>query len=331
MSKIFFQNSLQVNIYEEHSNHYEVDRGVPQGSVLGPLIFILYINDLPAYLKEECIVLYADDSSVALAADTSYELEQKFVAIIRSFKDWCENNQLILNAEKTACIDFSNKKMYKKMTKVIVDNTEYRFQANAKFLGIHLDDNLSWSVQIDYICDRLNSTFYALLQLKLKLDKPHLLNVYYALCYSILSYNVTLWGNSVDSSRVFILQKRVLRLIFDLAYRDSCKPIFIEQQILTFPCIYIYKCILQIKQNLSEYDQNGINHEYETRQRDTLRVPRHNTVKYEKGPQYTGIKLYNNLPDNIRNITEYTKFKQTLKKYLSDRCLYSVKEFMTTE
>lgn len=158
-----------------------------------------------------------------------------------------------------------------------------------------------------------------------------LLNVYYALAYSHLSYNIIAWGAAPNINRVFILQKRLIRVMFDVAPRDSCRPYFKKYKILTIHSIYILNAIKFVKKNLNTFEKNSDTHLYNTRQGHLLRISNHNTTLYKKSPHHAGIKLYNNLPLEIKNINTIKKFNHCLRNFLGANGFYSVNEYIKHE
>jgi hypothetical protein len=221
---------MHVKIQTTVSGQYNVNLGVPQGSVLGPLIFLMYINDLPNYLNAECTVIFADDVNICVSADSMSELQYTLTTHINKFNSWCTRNHLILNIEKTVCIKFSNPEITPnlKINSIAIKNV-----TATKFLGIYIDQKLCWSEHINYVCNKLNSSYYALLQLKYLLDTNSILNVYYCMVVSVISYNIIFWGQATDSDRVLIHQKRIIRLLFNIKPHDSCKPTFKKHKLLT--------------------------------------------------------------------------------------------------
>jgi hypothetical protein len=181
---------------------------------------------------------------------------------------------------------------------------------------------------VNYVVKRLNSSFYALLQLKKTFDSKSLLDVYYAMVHSVLSYNVVLWGDSTETVRVFVAQKRILRLIFELKRVDSCRPLFKENKILTFPSIYIYGCITHIKKHMTEFQTNSQNHRYPTRMGNLIKTEQHKTVTFEKSPSFAGSKFFNCLPSYLKHIVNLNLFKTKLRDYLIAGTFYSIEEFL---
>lgn len=320
---------LHVKIYGYTSESYDVNQGVPQGSVLGPLIFLLFVNDLPAILQEGLVVMFADDTSMLLSARDPVDLQNKTNSILQAYQKWCHNNTLILNIDKTECVYFSQRRLPSEdLIKILPTEN---FSESVKFLGTMIDSKLCWDHQIKHICKRLNYAYFALRQLKSIFNIKSLINVYYALAYSHLSYNIVSWGAASSINRVFILQKRLIRLLFGIAPRDSCRPYFKNNKILTIHSIYILNTIKFVKKNLSNFEINSDTHSYNTRQGHLLKTSSYNTTLYKKSPNHAGIKMYNKLPPEIKTINSINKFTSCLKNFLAVNCFYSVEEYMNYE
>ncbi|XP_050497728.1 uncharacterized protein LOC126878873 [Diabrotica virgifera virgifera] len=268
--------------------------------------------------------MYADDSSVIVSAHTYVELQNRVSRVIRLFQTWCTQNLLQLNIDKTSYIHFRCKR-----NMPVVSIPEIVNIPNIKFLGVFLDQFMSWDVHVEYVNKKLNCSFYALVQLKRTLSIKTLINVYYSLVYCHLTYNVTLWGNSTKSDTVFIKQKRIIRLIFNIPFGHTCKQVFINNNILPLPSIYILKSILYIKHNLHSFKRNSDLHAYSTRNANQFVTVGHKLSKFEKSTDYVGVRLYNHLPNEVRSLHP-VKFKRVVKSILCKHAFYSVEEYLAT-
>lgn len=317
---------IQVKISNHLSDEYNLDMGVPQGSVLGPLIFLLFINDLPNKIQNGQIVMFADDTTMLLSAPDSNELKIKISNILQSYEEWCHKNILILNIGKTECLFFSKRRIPSNDLALALPNDG--FSKSVKFLGTIIDDSLCWDLQVNQVCTKLKQAYYAMRQLKGILCNEALLSVYYALAYSHLTYNIVAWGCASKINRVFILQKRLIRLLYNIGPRESCRQHFVDNKILTVASIYILNIIKYVKRNIHDFKLNSDNHSYNTRYGETLSITYHKTATYEKSPQYKGIQLYNKLPIEIKDVKCQKKFNTCLKLFLSSKCFYSIEEYM---
>ena len=152
--------------------------------------------------------------------------------------------------------------------------------------------------------------------------------MYFAYFYPVLKYGILFWGMSKNYKRVFILQKRAIRILANVSRTTSCKPLFRALKIMTLPCMYIYEILLQFRMSLNNYKTNSMIHLHDTRQKSDLFITGHNTKLFEKSTTYSGIHIYNRLAKEIKNTETLTKFKKKLIDFLIEECFYSVEEFL---
>lgn len=315
---------LIVKCGEVRSSRHPVQLGVPQGSVLGPLLFVAFVNDLPEHINAH-VTMYADDTTITVSSENLKDLETRVADVVNEFDTWCQRNKLILNLQKTMSINFY---LRRSVPTDISDTLNISFSQKVKFLGSRLDDRLTWEDHIEGVCKKLNSAYFAISQLKCSLDHAGLLAVYYAMAYSHIAQNILCWGRAGHFNDVFIAQKKIIRLIFHMGYTESCKPVMIQNGILSAPCIYMLKCLIYAKQNLGTFKNLSDTHEYNTRNCNALMVPKHRTTHFEHSPYYSAITLYNKLPVSIREISNEIKYKTRIKKLLLQKCYYSISEFL---
>ena len=319
---------MVVKIDDAVSNEYCVNVGTPQGSVLGPLIFLLYINDIVDFISHGKILMYADDVIIALSDMDTSQLYKKIEIVMKQFSIWCAKNRLIVNNSKTVLIEFKNSHRQSQNFSFTFNDEVITSSKSIKFLGTILDTNLTWTEHINYVCNKLNKTFYIICSLKSYLEIEPLINVYYAFAYSAISYNIIGWGQSSDLQRVFVSQKRIIRLILNLPYRTSCREMFKKYAILTVPSIYILKLLSHVYQNKHKFLVHSDHHSYNTRQKNNIYNSKHKHTFYEKSPIFAGCQLFNKLPKKMKEEKTFTKFKTSLKKLLVNQSFYSIKEFV---
>ena len=155
--------------------------------------------------------------------------------------DWLDAHNLLLNLNKTKIIQF---KPYQKSALQITydfNNIKLDIITSATLLGIDFDSQLNWKPHIQKIWKKMTSFIYALQHLKRVTDFKTALTAYYAYAHSRLSYGVILWGNSTEVEKVFILQKKCVRIMQNINQMESCRPYFTKHRILTLTSIYIFE------------------------------------------------------------------------------------------
>jgi hypothetical protein len=318
------------NGYCLSSSYQYISNGVPQGSILGPLLFIIYINDMPQVIEciQNTIVNYADDTNVLVTSNLYPELLQTINECMAALQNWFSNNKLILNTTKTSCILFKQKNAYQTPKVIKMTNSEIEYSTSVKLLGLHLDETLAWEVQTKILLSRLSSVCYGIRVLSGQANEKTLVSVYYANFYSLMSYGVIFWGNSANVNSIFIIQKKVIRIMYKKPYKESCRGVFKIKNLLTFYGLYIYKSLVFFFQNNHYFkDYKIVQDHYDHRDKNVYHYPQHRLTKFEKSTLYVCIKLFNKLPVHLKNICELSDFKRKLFKYLVNIEPYNVKEF----
>lgn len=316
-----------VEYYGKRSQEMEVNIGVPQGSVLGPLLFLLYINDIENFIST-FYCAFADDISL-LSCNQDVNIMSELVQdnLISLFNYFTSNN-LAMNQEKTFSMQFhpvgAN---YISSPLIKFQNRTIEQVKDFKLLGIYVDMSLNWKVHIDYVCKKCASICFALKRLCQIASKNVVKIFYYSNFESTIRYGVICWGNSSTANRVFVLQKRALRSIYGLQYRESCKQTFISQKILTLPCLYILEILTFVKKNLDRFTFQNISHEYNTRHGENLQHSLHRLELYKSNPYYVGTVLYNKLDISIKTCN-LKKFISAVKNMLLTNAFYSVDEYL---
>jgi hypothetical protein len=202
---------LDNNFPDSVSYWGEVKHGVSQGSILGPLVFLLYINDLPKVSNDKAeVVLYADDTNIIITSSNPTNFTNSVNKILQDINTWFTTNLLSLNADKTQYMQFVTKTSSLIDLHVMCKNKKIANTCNTKFLGLTLDNTFSWKNHIDTIVPKFSSACFAVRAVKPFLSQESLKMVYFPYFHSIMSYGLVFWGNSYHSNTVFKPQKRII-------------------------------------------------------------------------------------------------------------------------
>lgn len=324
LSSYIKNRSQVVYVNGTEGNKYPINAGVPQGSILGPFIYLVFANDLALHIKSKFnvhITCYADDTNFLVVQKSPDAVMNVSKDLYRDIIIWSEKNRLTLNKEKTATVSFRYN--------IEPNHTdEFLIADSVKILGVIFDRNLTWAAHIDSLCAKLGKGCYGMRNLKNHCSKDTLLTFYYSNIHSHLRYGIMLWGLSTTyARRAFILQKRVIRIMESLHPRESCRESFKTLKILTLTGIYIYEICCYVFKNKSTFLTNQTNHNYQTRFKGQLIPHQHSTALYQKSVFYNGCKIYNHLPADIKNSNSLFIFKKRIKNLLIEMCLYDVNEF----
>jgi hypothetical protein len=307
-----------VHLGTEASSFREVLAGVPQGSVLGPLLFTIFINDLPSSMPCKTL-LYADDTSFLHSGNDFQQTESFIQAMIDYGKMWFDSNFLTVNDAKTERICFSLRNMMSQ------DVSGIKYD-HVKLLGITLDVKLTWVQHANSVISKLARVCFLLRRLKKCVSINMVTTAYHSFFHTHLLYGNLLWGNSSGAKQVFVWQKKALRIMFDIPIRVSCKPYFIENKIMTLCCIFIFQNIIFVKENVNKFFTRDTVHSYYTRGSTDLNAPAVRLSKFVKSHKYLQIKFYNKIPENFRGL-DIKAFKRRLSRWLMSKAFYSIEEF----
>ncbi len=183
---------------DANSTRLNISCGVPQGSVLGPLLFIIYTNDLPNCLQHSQCILFADDTTLYKSSINVQDLITSIQSDLTALHDWFNANKLSLNVTKTNFMIFSPKSTNKHptITNIQLGNQTIERVNSAKFVGLFIDDGLQWDEHIKYLSCKLSSGSYAIHSAKRTLSMQNLTQLYNSLFHSHISYGITLWGSA---------------------------------------------------------------------------------------------------------------------------------------
>ena len=287
----------------------QVRCGVPQGSILGPLLFILYMNDFNYISNLLKIVMFADDTNLFLTGKDCREIESLFNRELQCISEWFTSNRLSLNVSKTLYLVFSNKNNIQ--LKLSIGSSLLAKQMDTKFLGVYLSANLSWNKHIDMVVNKISKNVGIIAKVRHLLPVSHTCTLYKALVEPYLSYCNLIWArysSTVRLDRILKIQKKYVRIITFSDFRAHSKPLFKKLSVLTVYDLYKYQLAIFMFKNFNGlipathrvmFKLNSDLHSYKTRNSLKYHVSYCRTSCRQNVAQNLGPRLWNSLPQDI--------------------------------
>ena len=277
------------------------------------------------------MVLFADDTSLLVSDSNNEDLTSNINHSLTSLITWFNSNLLTLNLNKTHYTEFKMKNHYQVQTTALYDHKDTANSTETKFLGLIIDETLSWNQHTDTMAAKLCSACYVLRNLTHIVPQSTLRIIYYAHIHSILSYSIIFWGSSTNVNKLFILQKRIVRIISNTGPEESCRQAFKKLKNMTLHSQYIFSLILFTIDNKHLFTHNNELYRYSTRNSANLHLSAVKLSKFYKGPFVSGIKAFNHLPNHLRLLASDVKcFKKLLRDFYVIIRFIRLKNFMIT-
>ena len=304
--------------------------GVPQGSNLGPLLFLLYINDLANVSTTLHFILFADDTNIFYSNRSCTSLMEIVNNELTLISKWFVANRLTLNVDKTNFINFKSYRKIKPVNLALtLEGSLIRQVDSTKFLGVFLDQHLSWKTHINYISQKIAKNIGIVSRISYLLPKTIRLNLYYSLILPYLNYCNLIWASNYESRlhKLIILQKKAIRLIQGARKDAHTAPIFRDLNLLNLKQIRS----LQIGEFIYRYEHNLLPssfagyftlgsqiHGHFTRRATSYRPVKARTNTREFSIRAAGPLLWNSIPLEIRSSKTRHEFKKRLRLFLID-------------
>ena len=228
--KSYLTNRTQYVQYgNSKSETKTITHGVPQGSILGPLLFILYVNDFSRASDLLFSILFADDTTVLIEGHEYRKLIETLNEELCKVDKWLQANKLTLNIRKTHYMLFHRVRLKREQLNIYF-RRETIFRVNStKFLGVIIDDKLKWTAHIQYIKNKLSKSIGIMYKCRYYFDKETMRNLYFSFIYPYLTYCVEIWGNAcnIHLDPIVKLQKKCIRTITYSSYLNTHNPCLI--------------------------------------------------------------------------------------------------------
>ena len=306
--------SQYVEIDNACSSIKNITAGVPQGSILGPLLFIIYVNDINCASSKFEAILYADDTSLNSIikvfgnnGNTSLIINNELILVY----EWLNANKLSLNISKTKYMYVRYPQRRSNSLPVLdiyIEGNKIERVTTFDFLGVTINETLTWKDHIQKLCAKISKVIGIIGKCKKFLHSSVLLKIYNALILSRINYGILCWG--FENKRIYKLQKKALRLICKTHYLAHSDPLFIDLNTMKVKEIYIRHCLKfyynHEKGWLPSYFNNFLvrninNHDHNTRHRNELQSHTTNRISSEKVLRHLLPKLLINVPNMIKD------------------------------
>lgn len=289
--------------------------GLPQGSILGPICFLIYINDLPNLSNICNFTLFADDTTVSLANNNLNSLLENLNYDLDKIVNWSNSNRLSINASKTEAIIFTTRPISSDPC-LELNNELISFKNHTRFLGVFLDSKMRFDSHVSHVLSKLSKNAGILFKIRDCLPMEARLKFYYSFMYPYLVYNVLSWGSASDSVLypLIIQQKRIVRTICNSERTDHSSPLFYRLKLLKLKDIFKYELCLHMYDNLS--NEIYSNHNVPTRNSNLLRPTFQRLTVTQRAVSFQGPTAWNSLPAEIKNLSSKNVFKNKLKTFL---------------
>jgi hypothetical protein len=325
--KSYLEHRTQfVHLNGRSSAKQTIRNGVPQGSILGPLLFCIFINDLPLSLKDPSIDcdMFADDNSLHSSGKSIVDVQRSLQRGLDDVQDWCTNNRMVLNPDKTKSMVITTRQKHQRQKLQLnlkIQSTEVQQVREHKILGVIVDEELKWQSHINHVNKLLSKNLFLLHQLKMYVDTDARKTFFYAHCLSHINYASTVWcgasANHIQQMRS--LHRRAAKLILpdpSLTTDEKQKQLGIlplEKQFIYNTAMLMYK----LRDNKAPiYLNNLLTPASERYGSEKYILPLPRVDIYKTSFAFTGPSAWNSLPLHLTMCATIGTFKKHLRAFL---------------
>lgn len=320
----------QVSVNNCMSGLKQISYGVPQGSILGPLLFLLFINDLPLYTNKVCTDLYADDTTLYDIQDSMERIENNLQSALNNLHVWCRNNGMILNSSKTKVLLITTtqkrQRLHNENLALKFNDESLNMITNDKILGIYVDNNLNWTDHIKHLSRKITSSIWLLSKIKKFLSQAHRVQFYKSYIQPHIDFCNIVWGSSSDTNKlkIFKLQKRACRVILDYNVDDIHEAMKTLKIMSVYDRLYLRKAkfMFKVANNMTP---TYISENFTSRNNGIMLrsstagcfvPPKPRTEYFKHSLRYSGCLVWNSLPQEVKNAQTPDTFHNRCLKWL---------------
>jgi hypothetical protein len=307
-----------------NSDSTTVNLGVPQGSILGPLLFLIYINDMSHSAESLQFIHFADDTTVFISGLAFDEVFRVMNEGLSTVDGWLIANRLSLNIAKTSYMLITNRTQPQNIH-LQIRGTDIARETKAKFLGVIIDHKLNFKDHVDNLCIKLSKSLGIMYRIAPFVPRAVMLNLYYSIFYPHMTYAITTWGMSSLGNRAKI--KRLQNRVLSFLPAQANTSVLTTNRILTFENSFFYFILLHFHKILHSADQNHFickiqdcipRHQYSTRFVGSERInfPQFRLTSSKASFLYNAIRAWNAIPVTLKNTVSVNIFKRNLKTHL---------------
>lgn len=329
----YLENRIQVTRYNSAvSPAAAVDLGVPQGSVLGPLLFIIYMNDVKRALRAAEVNLFADDTVLFVTGDSFDECFDVMNEELKNYSEWLKWKKLKLNVSKTKYMVVTTRQRNSCNGIVQIDGEVVERVEAMKYLGVMLDEKLNFSEHIDYTIRKAARKFGVLCRVSRYLTDEAKIVVYKTIIAPHFDYcaSILFLATKQQMKRMQILQNKVMRLILHcdrltprLFMLECLQWMSVRQRIEYNTLVFVFRVTKgmapQYLTNTVVYGRDV--HQHNTRQAADLRLPSYRKTCTQNSLFHKGYNLFNQLPENAKRTSNLREFKSLCKSFVAQRAL----------
>ena len=312
--------SQQTEINGVLSDKGTIKHGVPQGSVLGPLLFLLYINDISESSKILKFFLFADDTTVYYSDKTNAGTEDLLNRELAKVSVWLAANKLSLNVKKSNFLHFHNSKCKKPTINLKLDGIDVEEKEVTKYLGVFIDNKLSWKSHIEHVKTKLSRGNGMISKIRYYVNDSCLLNLFYSFIQSHINYNLLNWTSTYPTfiNQIELKVKAAVRLISFKNKYEHTKPLFLKLHILPFMDMIKYKKGNFLWKVCNGYIKKPVSDIFIRNTYNPLRfnLPNLNCQSDRYKIVFSCVKYWNSIPSYIRSASTLNSFNDKHKKYL---------------